>query len=230
VTAVPRPSSGDENWGGRLPLVRSGLLDEDQFALDNELRAEVVPWAQRSGFCAATAEEDLIGPFNALVHRPGPGKLFIDWVRADQAGSTLAAPLREIIILTIGVAWNSDYEIYAHTAAARHAGIAEPVIAALLNGEPAEQLSAAEAAVHRFTDELVGARSVSDDTYCVALEAVGQAGVLDMVNLIGMYLAASALLNAFQIPAPRVVETPMVEGVSPGHLPGQSKKPGGRSV
>lgn len=80
------------------------------------------------------------------------------------------------------------------------------MIAALLNGEPAEKLSAAEAAeaaVHRFTDELVGARSVSDDTYSVALEAVGQAGVLDMVNLIGMYLAASALLNAFQIPAPR---------------------------
>ncbi|MCG0285259.1 carboxymuconolactone decarboxylase family protein [Streptomyces sp. PSAA01] len=177
-------------------------MDEDQLALDDELRTEVVPWARRSEFHAATAEGDLIGPFNAFVHRPGRGKLFVDWVRADQADSTLAAPLREIIILTIGVAWNSDYEIYAHTAVARQAGVAEPVIAALLNGEPSEQLSATEAAMHRFTIELVDTRSVSDNTYRVALEAIGQAGVLDMVNLIGMYLATSALLNAFQIPAP----------------------------
>ncbi|MFJ4654082.1 carboxymuconolactone decarboxylase family protein [Nocardia sp. NPDC088792] len=202
MTAVARPSSGDENWGGRLPLARSGPLDRDQLALADELHAQVVPWARRSGFRAVSAEGDLIGPFNAFLHRPGPGKRYLDWVRADQAESTLAAPLREIIILTIGVAWNSGYEIYAHAAVARHVGIAEPVIAALLHGEPAEQLSATEAAVHRFTDELVSARSVSDDTYRLALEAVGQAGVLDMVNLIGMYLATSALLNAFQIPAP----------------------------
>lgn len=202
MTAAVKPFSGDENWGGRLPLARSGPLDSGQLALDNELRAEVVPWARGFGFRAATADGDLIGPFNAFVLRPGSGTLFMDWVRADQAESTLPAPLREIIILTIGVAWNSAYEIYAHTAIARHVGITEPVIAALLNAEPPEQLSAAEAAVHRFTDELVGTRSVSDDTYRVALEAVGQAGVLDMVNLIGMYLATSALLNAFQIPAP----------------------------
>ena len=40
----------------------------------------------------------------------------------------------------------------------------------------------------------------------VAIEAVGQTGVLDMVNLIGAYLATSALLNAFQVPAPSPTE------------------------
>jgi 4-carboxymuconolactone decarboxylase len=30
----------------------------------------------------------------------------------------------------------------------------------------------------------------------------GQRGVIDMVHLIGIYLATSALLNAFEIPAP----------------------------
>ena len=76
------------------------------------------------------------------------------------------------------------------------------MVAALLDGEPADQFSTAETAVHRFTAELVDDRSVSDDTYQLALDAVGQTGVLDMVNLIGLYLAISALLNAFQIPAP----------------------------
>ncbi|MEC3975750.1 carboxymuconolactone decarboxylase family protein [Amycolatopsis sp. H20-H5] len=101
-------------------------------------------------------EGDLIGPFNAFVHRPVPGRAFMAWVRADQAQSSLAAAVREIVILTVGVAWNSAYEIYVHTALARDAGIAEPVIAAVLAGEPAERFSAAEAAAHRFTDELQG--------------------------------------------------------------------------
>lgn len=202
MTTSSKPSTRDEQWGGRLPLARTGPLDRDQRALRDELLSEIEPWARRSGFSAATQEGDLIGPFNAFVHRPGPGKMYLDWVRADENRSVLAAPLREIIILTIGVAWKSDYEIYAHTAAARHVGVAETVIAALLDGKPADQFSTAEIAVHRFTVELVDARSVSDDTYQLALDAVGQTGVLDMVNLIGMYLATSALLNAFQIPAP----------------------------
>lgn len=131
-----------------------------------------MPWTRQSGFHAVTADGDLIGPFNAFLHRPGPGTLFLEWVRTDQVASTMAAPLREIIIRTIGVAWNFGYEIYAHTAIARQVGIAEPVISALLNGEPAVQFSTVEAAVYRFTTELVGARSVSDDTYRLALEVL----------------------------------------------------------
>ena len=47
-------------------------------------------------------------------------------------------------------------------------------------------------------------RAVDDATYRTALEAFGQDGVLDMVHLIGMYLATSAVLNAFEIPAPPI--------------------------
>lgn len=97
------------------------------------------------------------------------------------------------------MAWNSDYEIYVHAAVARDVGVAEPVIAAVLAGGPTEQFSAAEAAVYRFTDELARDRSVFGDTYRLALEAIGQSGVLDRVNLIGIYLATSALLNPFRV-------------------------------
>ena len=43
---------------------------------------------------------------------------------------------------------------------------------------------------------------VDDETYAAAEQAFGRDGVLDMVHLIGMYLATSALLNAFEVPAP----------------------------
>ena len=37
-----------------------------------------------------------------------------------------------------------------------------------------------------------------------ALDAFGRDGVLDIVHLVGMYLATSALLNAFRVPAPEI--------------------------
>ena len=45
---------------------------------------------------------------------------------------------------------------------------------------------------------------MSDATYAAAQEAFGRDGVLDMVHLTGMYLATSALLNAFEVPAPPI--------------------------
>ncbi|MTD53242.1 carboxymuconolactone decarboxylase family protein [Amycolatopsis pithecellobii] len=203
MTTDCTPGDGDVAWGGRLPLVRSGPMDAGQSAWERELRAVVVPWAQPSGMAVTTAEGDLIGPFNAFVHRPRPGRAFMAWVLDDQAGSSLTPVLREIAILTVATAWNSGYEIYAHTAVARHVGVAEEVITSIISGTTTDRLSAVEAVVHRFTDELVREHSVSTGTYDRAIQAVGRHGVLDLVNVIGIYLATAALLNAFEVPAPR---------------------------
>jgi 4-carboxymuconolactone decarboxylase len=118
MTGAAQPSTRDRDWGGRLPLASRGPLTEDQLAARRRIRTEVVPWAREAGAVVATAEGDPIGPFNAFVHRPPVGMAFLDWVLADQAQSSLAAPLREIVILTVGAVWNSEYEIYVHTAMA----------------------------------------------------------------------------------------------------------------
>ena len=60
----------------------------------------------------------------------------------------------------------------------------------------------------RFVDELVRTHRVSDDTYAAAEAALGRDGVLDTVHLTGMYLSVSALLNAFEIPAPEIPPAP----------------------
>ena len=61
---------------------------------------------------------------------------------------------------------------------------------------------------HRFVDELVRTHRVSDDTYAAAEAALGRDGGLDTVHLTGMYLSVSALLNAFEIPAPEIPPAP----------------------
>ena len=47
---------------------------------------------------------------------------------------SLPRPIREVVILTVGVAWQAEYEIYAHVAVARAVGLSETVIDGLRQG------------------------------------------------------------------------------------------------
>lgn len=207
MTISVHPGADDRDWGGRLPRNEAIDLDDDQRAARDEIVGRSARWAERSGFAPTDDAGGLIGPFNAFTLRPAPGRAFNQWVQTDQRGSSLSPRIREVVILTVGVAWQADYEIYAHVAVARTVGLSETVIAGLRSGETdgsTDDWAPDELAAHRFTDELVRTHRVSDATYAAAEEAFGRDGVLDMVHLTGMYLATSALLNAFEVPAPPI--------------------------
>ncbi len=195
------PPADAKNWGGRLPRNESLDLDDDQRAAAEELRERTVPWSESSGFAGTDDQGGLIGPFNVFTLRPGPGRAFGRWVAKDRRDSSLSAPIREVVILTVGTAWDAAYEIYAHVAVARSVGLSETVIDGIRTGS-IEGFTGDELAAHRFTDQLVRTHRVDDEAYAAAEQAFGRDGVLDMVHLIGMYLATSAMLNAFEVPAP----------------------------
>ncbi|MFC5065137.1 carboxymuconolactone decarboxylase family protein [Actinomycetospora atypica] len=197
------PAADAKDWGGRLPRNESIDLDDDQRAAVSEIHERTARWAERSGFAPTDDAGGLIGPFNALALRPGQGRAFNGWVANDQRTSSLPKAIREVVILTVGVAWDADYEIYAHVAVGRAVGLSGTVIEGIRSGST-EGFGADELAAHRFTAELVRDHRVSDESYAAALESFGRDGVLDMVHLIGMYLATSALLNAFEVPAPEI--------------------------
>lgn len=159
-----------------MPLAESGELTEQQQALADQLHTFAVPWAERAGFASRTPEGHLIGPWNAQVHRPDPAAGFNQWVLADQQGSLLSRRIREVIILAVVTAWQSEYGIYSHVAAAHNAGLPDAVIAALRAGESHADLSVGERAAHAFTTELVRSHSVADRTYQAALDHFGRDG------------------------------------------------------
>src|SRR5690242_19481564 len=110
------PAADAKNWGGRLPRNETLDLDEDQRAVAEQIRGRSVGWAERSGFAATDDQGGLLGPFNAFVLRPGQAQGFNQWVQHDQKHSSLPKAIREVVILTVGTAWDADYEIYAHVA------------------------------------------------------------------------------------------------------------------
>jgi len=189
--------------GGRLPLLAPGdLPDGPQKELYHRMRTHQVPWAGRHHFKAMTDGEKLIGPFNPLLCSPDGGTGFLDFEPAEEQSSSLDQRVRQVVILSVGAVWQSAYEIYAHSAIARQAGLPEGTIRALQNGEPAEDLTGKEQLAQAYTLKLTSEHSVDTSLYHSAEQAFGRQGLVDIALLIGRYLTICTLLNGFDIPRP----------------------------
>lgn len=188
--------------GGRLPLLDPDGLEGDQERLYRLLNETVVSWADASGFQGTTENGKLIGPFNPYLYSTGITPGFLEWMRSDSEHTSLDKRVHEVVILSVGAVWGSPFELYAHSAVARKAGVPEAAIQALVRGELSDELTREEQVAHRFARQLAGQRRVDDSLYRDAEAVFGRTGLVDMVYLIGMYLLTCALLNAFEIPAP----------------------------
>jgi 4-carboxymuconolactone decarboxylase len=186
---------------GRLPSLKPEDMNETQRGLYERLVASFKPWADTAGFEVIAADGSLLGPLNPLLFSPALGAAQIEVFHADRANSSLPPRVHEIIILTIGMAWSSDYEVYAHRAVGRLAGLPDDVIATLVADKPPDFRNEQEAIAHEFTQQLVDEHRVDAETYARADHAFGHKGLVDMVLLIGLYLATCSLINAFEIPA-----------------------------
>jgi 4-carboxymuconolactone decarboxylase len=123
-------------------------------------------------------------------------------MEAEARSTSLDNRVRQVVILTVGAVWNSAYELYAHSAEARHAGLPDEVIEALVAGGIPAQLSDDEQLAARFAQQLTAQHRVDAALYAAAERAYGQRGLVDLTLLVGYFHTTCALLNAFDIPAP----------------------------
>jgi 4-carboxymuconolactone decarboxylase len=147
------------------------------------------------------------GPFNVMLRSPVMGDLAQELGAQVRFNSVLAAPLREMAILMAGRHWTSHYEWNAHKAAALAAGLDPGIVAAIAAGERPPTMQANEAALHRFCDELLETKRVSDDAFAAAKAAFGEQGITEIIFTLGYYSMVSMLLN--------VDEYPLPDGVAP---------------
>lgn len=186
----------------RLPLLTPDALNPEQKKVYDRMTAEQVPWATKSGFQAATPDGRLLGPFNALLYAPQVGQAYLDYFTQEKKNTSLSERVHEIIILAVGAAWNSAYELYAHTAVAKSVGLPEDAVKSLAAGNIPGDLSEAEESAYAFAHQLAAERRVDPETYARAKAAFGDKGLVDIVMLVGLYLTTCAVLNAFQVPVP----------------------------
>ena len=188
--------------GGRLPLAHPATLSDAGRELFAHIQEHVLPWADRTGFAATTDDGRLIGPFNATLLNPSIAAEFLKLQAAEENYTSLDERVRQVVILTVGAVWQAPYELYAHSAVARHSGINESDVASLVAGVPPEHLTDAEKIAHRLALALTTSHHVDDDLYLDAQKTFGAAGVFEITALTGIYHTVCGILNAFAIPAP----------------------------
>jgi 4-carboxymuconolactone decarboxylase len=188
--------------GGRLPLVDPAALTDDQQELFDLLSNTLVAWANLFEFRAATDDGRLIGPFNPALYSPAISAKFVELQMFEPMHTSLNERVREVVILAVGAVWRADYELYAHAAAARKAGISEHAVKALVNGEVPDELTADEKIAGRIARQLSSTHRVDDALYREAEQAFGRRGLVDIAALIGAYHAVCTTLTMFDVPAP----------------------------
>ena len=189
----------NESLGGRLELLDPATLSVAQRKVYDQISRTMVPWAEKSGFQSTTGDGRLVGPFNPLLFSPGVALGFLSLQEAEQAHTTLDERVRQVVILTVGAAWRSEYELYAHAAVARKAGLPDAAIRTLMAGERPEELEEKEKIAQRYVWQLSTGHRVDAPSYAAAADAFGTQGLVDITFLAGIYhivCALNALLAA----------------------------------
>lgn len=186
--------------GYRLPALSEDNLTPEQVALLNDMRS-----GPRGG------RVQIAGPFGVFLHAPGLGDLAQKLGAHCRYKTSLPPRLSEFAILVTARLWKAQYEWHAHAAIAERAGVSPQTIRDVKAGRTPKRCAKDERAIHDFIRELYKTRRVSDRTYARVHGFLGDAGMVDLVGILGYYGMVAMILDVFRVPLPEDAEIPFPE-------------------
>jgi len=188
------------NSGARIRKLPPAALDKEQRSLYDAItggrRAQ-----GRELFRLVDDEGRLEGPFNAFLLQPRLGLALQALGSSVRYETGLDNRCREIAILVVAAHWRSDFERYAHEAVGRASGLDDDELAALRTGDHAVFVGR-EAVVARTTAVLVSESDLDDAEYDAAVTELGEAGLFEILTLVGYYSALALQLRVFRVSSP----------------------------
>jgi len=151
----------------------------------------------------------LISPFVPLLRSPelmGHAQRMGEYLRYRSA---IGLRLSEFAILLTARLWSQPVEWAIHAPIAEREGISPAAIEAIRQGRRPTGLRQDEALVHDFCTELQQNRSVCDSTWNAAVAAFGEAGVMDLVGVVGYYSYLSMVMNVARTAVPASGAAPL---------------------
>ncbi|ABS63277.1 Carboxymuconolactone decarboxylase [Parvibaculum lavamentivorans DS-1] len=148
------------------------------------------------------ALRETLPPLNIFRMLSGAGTSFPAFMRLINAylnDGVLDPELRELVILRVGHLCGSRYEVHQHKRVSRMLGMSAERIEAAAGSLPSPYLSGSENAVLAFTDNQVAQVKADDALFVTAHEHLGDAGMQELVIVIGIYLLVCRYLETFEI-------------------------------
>jgi 4-carboxymuconolactone decarboxylase len=183
----------------RLPAIPLETLTPEQQALVDAIK---------SGPRGRFSNE---GPFAVYLHAPAFGRLAQALGGHLRYATSVPPRLKEFAILCTGRYWKAQYEWHAHAVMAAKEGVKESTIRDLQAGRPPKSAPRDEMAIYAFVKELYATRRVSDAAYARVHKLIGDAGMVELVGILGYYVMVSMTLNVFRMPLPEGSAPPFRE-------------------
>ncbi len=141
-------------------------------------------------------------PLRAWLHSPEFGdraQRLGEFLRYD---TSLGPALAELAILVTARFWTAQYEWYAHKKFALKAGVSPAVCDAIARRQRPDLPDEKAAVVYDYSTAMHQQHGVPQALHDRAVAALGEAGVVELVGLLGYYTMVSMTLNGFGIGVP----------------------------
>jgi 4-carboxymuconolactone decarboxylase len=145
----------------------------------------------------------VVGPFRPLLHRPPLLHAVARVGEVLRYQGTLPDALREWTICVVARELANVFEWQMHRPLAEKAGVPAAALAALEAGAPwPADLPADLALAAVLTRELLATHDVADDRFEAARSTWGDAGLVELLTLVGYFAMVSWLMNVSRTPGP----------------------------
>lgn len=115
--------------------------------------------------------------------------------------TSLPLRLSELAILVTARDQRCNYQWTAHEPIAAKAGLAPDIASAIKAGQRPAFTASDEAAVYDYCKMLLQTKFVDDDTYALAMAAVGSRGLIELTAPLGYYVMVAMSINAHELAA-----------------------------
>jgi 4-carboxymuconolactone decarboxylase len=151
----------------------------------------------------ASGRKSFDGPLNINLRSPEMARLagpLTDYLRFK---STAVPPkLKQIAIMLTARFWGGQYVWYSHRQRALDAGLSAAFIDAMAAGARPAGMTAEEATVLDFCEQLLASRQVDDANFKAMADRFGERGIVELVGLMGQYHTLSMLFAVDRYPLP----------------------------
>jgi 4-carboxymuconolactone decarboxylase len=186
---------------GRLTWLRPVDLDPEQRKVYDTITSGPRGRAERNA-SLTDAEGRLEGPFNAMLFSPELGGALQALGTSIRYSGLLSDRSRELAILLVARASDSDFEWRAHEHAGRAAGLSEAEISDLREGLPPPSLSEAESLAFRVAERLIAERDLPEEVFTEAASILGEGVITELIILVGYYSLLALSMRACRTPLP----------------------------
>lgn len=185
----------------RLPQLTVDTLTDEQRELYDAIVARS---AGRATSPSGVADDDgrLQGPFNGMLHNPALGRPMQQLGGVHRFRGALADRARELVILTVAAAHESEFEWWAHVRIGRAAGITDDEIAAGRDGTSLALDEPVERAVVDAARAVLADGDLDDEQYARLQALLGNATLLELLTLIGYYSMLAVQMRVLRVPLP----------------------------